>query len=122
MGANLLPVMRQPGCKSGHEEQISVQKVVNKPMATTMVGTHEEWLSQVKDALLSINMSFDDWQSIWRFDFRSEYDSGTSPNDAAEKANRFWWYRQNKWIHRDCVRTAHCWLPRRHRGVCQSVS
>ena len=46
--------------------------------------TYEIWLEQVKDALPSINMPMDDWQSIWPFDFSGEHDKGTTPDEAAK--------------------------------------
>jgi len=44
-----------------------------------MTDSHERWLDDVKEALRSINMPFDDWQSRWRFDFQREFDSGRRP-------------------------------------------
>jgi len=64
-------------------------------------------------------MPMDDWQSIWSFDFKGEHDRGTSPDDAAAKANRFWWYQQNKSMGRECDKVPGCWLPRSHQGNCQ---
>lgn len=86
------------------------------------VIAYEQWLVDVREALNSINMSLEDWQSIWPFDFRSEYDSGTRPGDAAAKANRHWWLQQNKSLKQECIRNAQCWLPRAHPGECQLVS
>jgi hypothetical protein len=81
--------------------------------------TYEVWLEQVQEALKSINMSMDDWQPVWRFDFPGEHDRGTDPDAAAMKANRFWWHQQNKSMGRDCDKLPGCWLPRGHRGECQ---
>jgi hypothetical protein len=37
-----------------------------------------------------------DWQGIWPFDFKAEYDSRTKADGAAMKANCFfWWLEQN---------------------------
>jgi hypothetical protein len=33
----------------------------------TVDDTYQVWLSRVQAALQSINMPFDDWQSVWRF-------------------------------------------------------
>jgi hypothetical protein len=85
------------------------------------VTTYEEWLTEVRDALTSMNMSIDDWQSIWRFDFGAEHDRGTEPDVTALKANRFWWYQQNKSLGRDCPPSANCWLTRGHQGSCEPV-
>jgi hypothetical protein len=85
------------------------------------VSTYEEWLMGVRDALTSMNMAIEDWQSIWPFDFRAEHDRGTEPDATALKANRFWWYQQNKSMRRECLQTANCWLPREHHGSCESI-
>jgi hypothetical protein len=61
----------------------------------TVDDTYQVWLSQVQAALQSINMPFDDWQSVWRFDFENEFNAGVRADDAAMKANRFWWHEQN---------------------------
>lgn len=86
-----------------------------------MADAYQSWLSEVRTALRSINMEFDDWQAIWTFDFRNEYNSGASPGNAAEKANRFGWYQQNKLLNKDCRATPNCWLPGGHAGKCQTV-
>lgn len=87
-----------------------------------MADAYEVWLDQVRDALHSINMSMEDWQCIWSFDFPREHKAGTTPGDAAMKANRFWWHEQNKSLKQDCRMTPNCWLPRGHQGECQPVS
>jgi hypothetical protein len=84
-----------------------------------MADAYDHWLDQVRDALRSINMSMDDWQPVWRFDFPGEHDKGTDPHDAAMKANRFWWYQQNKSLRQDCDKVPGCWLLRGHRDECQ---
>jgi hypothetical protein len=81
----------------------------------------ETWLDQVRAALDSINMPFEEWQRSWNFDFQREYKAGSSAVKAAEKANRFWWYEQNKALRQECDKTAQCWLPRGHQGVCEPV-
>jgi len=86
-----------------------------------MADAYEVWLDQVKDALRSINMQMEDWQGIWSFDFDTEYKAGTNPDDAAMKANRFWWREQNKSLKKDCQKTPRCWLPRDHQGECQPL-
>ena len=79
----------------------------------------EEWLSEVRSALESINMPMDDWQKSWQFDFPNEFGAGTTANDAALKANRFWWHQQNKAVNQECQKRRDCWLPRHHQGECQ---
>lgn len=64
-------------------------------------------------------MPMDDWQKTWAFNFNREYEDGTSPADAAAKANRHWWHQQNKSLKQDCQKSADCWLPRGHHGECQ---
>ena len=87
-----------------------------------MADSFEKWLDDVKEALRSVNMPFDDWQDRWRFDFRREFYSGAKADDAAMKANRFWWREQNKSLKQDCRNASGCWLMRGHQGACQPVS
>lgn len=82
----------------------------------------ESWLKEVETALASINMTLTDWQSRWVFDFSREFSTGTSANDAAKKANRFWWFQQNKAIGQDCRKTPNCWLPRNHQANCEPLA
>ena len=89
---------------------------------TVTSTAYEPWLKDVEEALSSINMPMDDWQKIWGFDFRREFESGTAANDAAMKANQFWWQQQNKAIDKDCRKIPNCWLPRDHPGECQPRS
>jgi hypothetical protein len=83
---------------------------------------YEHWLEEVKAALDSVNMPMADWQGVWAFDFRAEYEAGAKPDDAAMKANRYWWREQNGSLSQDCRETKGCWLPRGHQGACQPVS
>ena len=83
-------------------------------MSTT--ARYDASLGDVEAALSSINMPLKDWQKNWAFDFQAGFAAGTSANDAAMKANQFWWYQQNKAIHRDCRKATNCWLPRGHKG------
>lgn len=85
----------------------------------TMTASYDAWLRDVQEALSSINMPIEDWQKNWAFDFQSEFYAGTSANDAAMKANQFWWHQQNRAVNRDCRKTENCWLPRGHQGECQ---
>ena len=87
-----------------------------------MTDAYKTWLTEVQGILRSINMPFDAWQAIWQFDFHREFEASTKPDDAAMKANRFWWHEQNKSLKQDCQQTPNCWLPRGHRGACRSVS
>ena len=87
-----------------------------------MPETYDGWLNEVRTALQSINMPLDEWQRTRPFDFTREYEAGTDPGLAAEKANRFWWFEQNKALKQDCRLTPNCWLPRGHQGRCQPVS
>jgi hypothetical protein len=87
-----------------------------------MSNRYEAWISEVQRALSSINMSMDDWQSRWPFDFQAEYKTGSKADDAAMKANRFWWHEQNKSLKQDCHSTPNCWLSRGHQGPCQPVN
>lgn len=88
----------------------------------TTAAAYGVWLEEVKQALASVNMPMEEWQRQWAFDFQTEFLSGADANDAAMKANRFWWHEQNKAIHQDCTHSGDCWLPRGHQGVCQPVT
>jgi hypothetical protein len=88
----------------------------------SMSKAYEVWIGEVQGALRSINMSIGDWQTRWPFDFQAEYKAGIKANDAAMKANRFWWQQQNKSLKQDCRLTSTCWLPRAHQGPCQPVN
>jgi hypothetical protein len=66
-------------------------------------------------------MPMEDWQKAYPFDFLGEHDAGATPDEAAMKANRFWWHQQNKSPKQDCQKTPSCWLPRAHQGKCQPV-
>ena len=61
-----------------------------------MADAYDVWVSQVQAALRSINMAMDDWQKVWRFDFRKQFDAGASADEAAIRANKFWWRQQRK--------------------------
>src|SRR5690242_14463646 len=84
-----------------------------------MAVTYDIWLNQVRDALHHFNMGMEDWQRLWPFDFHGEHQRGITPQDAATKANRYWWHQQNKSIGQDCRNLAGCWLPEGHQGECQ---
>jgi hypothetical protein len=83
---------------------------------------YEQWLNDVRTALDSINMPMDQWQKMWAFDFRRHYDMGIEADDAAMKANQFWWREQNKALRQECQKTTDCWLPRDHQGSCHPVA
>src|SRR5258708_25376141 len=87
-----------------------------------MSDRYEAWITDVQQALRSINMSMDDWQSRWPFDFQAEYKAGTKADDAAVKANRFWWQEQNKYLNQDCRSTPNCWLHLGHQRACQPAT
>jgi hypothetical protein len=87
-----------------------------------MIESYEAWLGRVRDALSSINMPLDQWQAMWPFEFRAEFETGADADAVAMKANRFWWRQQNRSLKQDCRVTPDCWLPRGHQGECQPVA
>lgn len=87
-----------------------------------MEQTYDPWLTDVKDALLSISMPMDAWQQRWRYNFDDEFRAGIAAAAAADKANRFWWREQNKAIGHGCTLTPDCWLPWGHSGECGLVA
>src|SRR5271165_1537894 len=78
-------------------------------------GSYNAWLTKVREALDSINMPMEDWQAVSAFDFEREFAAGSSPDDAALTATKFWWLQQNRRRNQDCCRTPNCWLPRGHQ-------
>jgi hypothetical protein len=86
-----------------------------------MSPTYEVWLDQVREALRCINMQMEDWQPVFAFNFSAAHNAGLTPDEAALKANRFWWYEQNQSLKTDCRRTPRCWLPQGHQGACQPL-
>lgn len=68
------------------------------PMATAELLSHvrvqenyKAWLSEVRTELITLGMKMDACQENWEFDFRNEYDGGSTPFDAAVHAHEFWW-------------------------------
>ncbi len=86
-----------------------------------MAESYEKWMNEVRAAFDSLNLPAADWQAIGAFDYRSEYDAGVKPQDAAIKANRHWWREWNKSLNQNCRKTNDCWLPSGHQGECQPV-
>jgi len=87
-----------------------------------MDESYDQWMNKVRTALDSLILPAADWQTIGVFDYRSEYDAGVKPSDAATKANRQWWHEWNKSLNQDCRQTRDCWLPRGHEGQCQPIA
>jgi len=87
-----------------------------------MAESYEEWMKQVRAAFEWLDMPMADWQAIGVFDYRSEYDAGANPDEAAMKANRYWWHEWNKSLQQECRQHKDCWLPRGHQGECQPVA
>lgn len=90
-------------------------------MVHDMEQNFEKWLGQVRSTLLSFNMPLERWQERWEFDFAAEFNAGIEPARAAEKANRFWWYEQNRALGQECRLNSKCWLPNGHSQECQPV-
>lgn len=87
-----------------------------------MTESFEQWMHKVRAAFDALNMPMADWQTIGAFDYRSEYDAGVKPDDAAKKANRYWWREWNKSLNQDCRASKDCWLPRGHEGQCEPLA
>ena len=87
-----------------------------------MADSYEKWMSEVRAAFDSLSMPMADWQAIGVFDYRSEYDAGVAPAEAALKANRHWWHEWNKSLNQECRQRRGCWLPRGHEGDCQPLA
>jgi hypothetical protein len=52
-----------------------------------ITASYEAWCKEVQEALVSINMPLEEWRKSWAFDFRAEFNAGTTANDVAMKAN-----------------------------------
>lgn len=87
-----------------------------------MTRSFEQWMNQVNAAFDSLSMPLQDWHAIGAFDYRSEYDAGAHPNDAAMKAHHYWWHEWNKSLKQNCRETKDCWLPRGHQGQCEPIA
>ncbi len=78
-------------------------------------------MKTVCDLLEANRMAVDEWQSQFPYNFRRSFETGTSPIDAATRANRFWWREQEKVLHNECDKVANCWRGRGHKGPCQPI-
>ena len=87
-----------------------------------MANTYEEWMKEVRAAFDLLDMPMADWQVIGVFDYRGEYEARAKPEEAAQKANRYWWQEWNKSLNQECLNSKDCWLPRGHEGECQPVA
>jgi len=71
--------------------------MVNNMVTTTLLPEshiqkdHMAWLGEVRSALITLGVKMDACQEHWEFDFQKEYDSGSTPFDAAVHAHDFWW-------------------------------
>jgi len=63
-------------------------------MELMTISAFDDWMAEVRSALESINMSIEDWQGIWPFDFQSEHAKGIAPAGAAEKLLASAWSRR----------------------------
>jgi hypothetical protein len=52
---------------------------------------YETWIQDVWDVLAKLDIEAATWQKNWEFEFRKEYDCGSTPYEAAARAQDFWW-------------------------------
>jgi hypothetical protein len=52
---------------------------------------YKTWLDDVQDVLTAMDIEMGAWQENWEFDFRGQFDRGSTPHDAAHNAYDFWW-------------------------------
>jgi hypothetical protein len=52
---------------------------------------YKTWLDDVQDTLTAMDIEMEAWQENWEFDFRGEFNRGSTPHDAARSAYDFWW-------------------------------
>ena len=53
---------------------------------------YSTWLEDVRSILETMDIIMNRWQDNWEFDFRTEYDRGSTPHIAAVHAHDFWWH------------------------------
>lgn len=53
--------------------------------------SYETWIRDVWDVLAKLDIEAGTWQKSWEFEFRKEYDCGSTPYEAAARAQDFWW-------------------------------
>jgi hypothetical protein len=85
------------------------------------MATFRTWMKEVREVLEANRIAVNEWQSLFPYNFRRSFDSGTSPVEAANRMHRFWWREQEKGLHRQCDKAANCWLSRGHNGDCQPI-
>ncbi len=78
-------------------------------------------MKRVREGLDSLQMATDHWQAFAAYNFRRSYESGTPPDQAAQRAFKFWWRQQHKALHDDCQKAVNCWLKHGHEGECQPI-
>ncbi len=78
-------------------------------------------MKSVREELDSLHMATDQWQAFSAYNFRRSYESGTTPDEAAKRAFKFWWRQQHKALHDDCDKAVNCWLKCGHEGECQPI-
>ncbi len=49
------------------------------------------WFGDVRSVLATMHIEMEAWQENWEFDFRSEYNRGSTARDAAVHAQDYWW-------------------------------
>lgn len=54
------------------------------------------WLEEVKAALAEMNMSYDEWQAAFPFDYAGTFKAGLPARAAALAANAYYWVEQDK--------------------------
>lgn len=55
----------------------------------------DQWLEEVRQALLSINMPLAEWNERYPFDFDHCFRLGMSSTATAMAANHFWWRKSD---------------------------
>lgn len=56
----------------------------------------ETWLRNVRASLAAINMSLEEWQNLFPYDFKADFDAGVNPEEAAKRACNHYWDEQIK--------------------------
>lgn len=99
----------------------SIPRAMELVALCQMPHTFDAWMREVSLALASINIPLADWQERWPFDFQLDFDAEIPAAQSAERANRFWWHKQNVALGKNCTLSPNCWLPAAHEGPCKPV-
>ncbi len=57
-----------------------------------VAADYETWFADVRVTLAMLQMEIDTWDQNWPYDFQADFAASMSPEDAASRAQDFWWH------------------------------